>query len=110
MLAEGLSRLTALKSNLPKNLYVSELFVSEFHVALDTLAKSSGADLSRFRIPDNAVSRVIESKNTLTGMNNWSRDKKCDRNLLMVRIDTVLGFFQLRGSRSEIGFVPPSLD
>jgi hypothetical protein len=103
-LAEGLARLTALKSNLPAGSIISEQFVSAFHAALDVLEQSAGADLNRFRIPESALHKIMTNKSPLTGTTNYSRERQCDRSLLMVRIETVLGFFRLQKPDTEIGF------
>ena len=104
--AEGLARLTALRSNLPAGSTISEQFVSDFHAAIDVLEKSSKVDLNRFRIPESALQKIMTNKSPATGVTHYSRERQCDRSLLMVRIDTVLGFFQFQQSGSEIGFKP----
>ncbi len=100
--------MNSLKSNLPKSIEVDAKYVAEYHQILDQLQNSSGSDLSGFRIPANELQAAVSGGNYLTGQIDCSGREVCERAYLMMKIDGVLGFFNLKMSakRPDIGFSP----
>ncbi len=107
-IAEAFARLKSLKSNLPDGISVKEKYVDEFHHILDLLEQSSGRDLGRFRVPASECKPRVTSANPWRGTVTHSKDNYCERGFLMMKIDAVLGLFelQLSGQQSTIGFHP----
>jgi hypothetical protein len=107
-LAEAYARLQALKSNLPDAHEVDEKYVQEFHLALELLEPISGYDLSRFRVPLSEVHPQVSGRNYVTGKVYYSGRKVCERSFMMMKVDSVLGFFQIQTAprKGTIGFKP----
>lgn len=93
-LAKLLSRLTALKNNLPKN-YVERKYADEFNSILIELEKASNESLSEFKIPESEIEPRVISWNMLSGNRQYSEQKYCDKEFLLMKIDGVLGYFTL---------------
>ncbi|MGA2481568.1 MAG: hypothetical protein ABSF92_00440 [Candidatus Acidiferrales bacterium] len=106
ILAEAFARLNAVRGNLPDSLVIHEKYVNEFHDILDLLTKETGTDLSRFRVPASELKRTPTSFTPGRGT-RYSEAKYCDRQFLLIKIDSVLGFFKLQTAKSEIGFHAP---
>jgi len=105
-LIEAYARLKALKANLPGQYQVHEKYVQEFHSILDRLAEISGFNLNNFRVASSEVGPVETGGNSMTGEVYYSEDNRCERSVLMMKIDGVLTFFEigLSSKKSEIGF------
>ena len=107
-LIKSLARLTALKNNVPQKGYgVLEKYVDEFNTIIGELEKSSGEDLSEFKIPDNEVGPRVTSVD-MTGRKTYSSGSYCDREFISMKIDGVLGYFtfllQPNEIKDELGF------
>lgn len=83
-----LSRLTALKANLPES-SVSRKYADEFNSILSKLEEDSSEDLNDFKIPSSEI-RPRQLSRTL-----FSSESYCDREFLLMKIDGVLGYFTL---------------
>lgn len=101
------SRLTSLKENLPSS--VEEKYVRDYHSIVDELEKITSSNLSEFRLPEGEVRSRITSGNYLTGEKKYSKNRYCDKNFLLAKLDALLGYFQFRylsEKKEEIGFKP----
>jgi len=105
-LIEAYTRLRALKANLPDSYSIEEKYVQEFHKILSILEQESGTSLSGFRIPLEELKPRVTSSNYLTHETFYTDWPECDRSYLMMRIDGVLGFFEIQMSaqKTAIGF------
>ena|SRR3989338_7062254 len=107
-LAKLLSRLTALKENIPKDdsFGVLKKYVDEFNLVLGELEKITGDDLKEFEIPGHEVK--VRLSGSLGDKDFYTDDKYCDREFLLMKIDGILGYFTLLLQPSEgknkIGF------
>ncbi len=108
ILAEAFARLNAMRTHLPDSPSVHERYVHEFHDILDLLEKETAADLSRLRVPVSELKRRITSVAPIRGA-TYSEARYCAREFLMIKIESVVGFFKLQtaDSKPEIGFAPP---
>jgi len=92
-LIESYAKLKALKDNLPEGgRLVESIWVEEFHAILTLLEKALGLDLSRFKIPADAE----YPPKGYRGPSLKPLQKSYDRGLLMMRIDSVLNFFEIQ--------------
>ena len=105
------AKLDAFSKDLPTA--ITENHVAEFHTILDLLHEASREDVSPFRIHDDAMKpRVIsvEMGNDFTGRpgrTNYSRERFCDQNLLIRRINEVRNYFERispPAERPKMGF------
>jgi hypothetical protein len=111
-LIHALATLSALKENLPAPTQVSEKYVNEFHEVLEGLARSTGSDLRRYRVPPDELRHIVTSiaprrlrRGRLVGGTTHSDGRFCERAFLMMKIDTVLKSFQIGMSAARpIGF------
>jgi hypothetical protein len=82
-LAKALARLTGLKNNLPQG-WTEIKYSTDFNEVIHKLEELVGEDLSDFKYPSH-MSHVIPGH----------RGIYCDKNFLLVKIDGVLGYFNL---------------
>jgi hypothetical protein len=92
--AQLLSRLTALKGNLPKST-VDRKYADEFNSIITELETISSETLTDFKISASEIRPRIVSSNYITGEKSYSPESYCDRNFLLMKIDGVLGYFTL---------------
>lgn len=101
-LVKSLSRLTALKNNLPqKGWGVSGKYVEEFNSILEDLEKVSSKNLKEFNIPDNEVRPRMTSVDG-AGHKIYTSESYCDKEYASMKIDGVLGYFTLLLQPTEI--------
>jgi len=102
------SRLDSLKQNLPANtLIINEKYVLEYHLIVDELSKITNSELSEFKIGDNEIKHRLISSNHRTKETNYSKERYCDRNFLLAKLDALLSYFQIKYLSQEkrtIGF------
>jgi hypothetical protein len=87
------AKLDAFSKDLPTS--ILEKHVAEFHTILDLLNEALGEDVSPFRIPSEEVKPIVTS--FIMGKPRsatYSREKHCDRNLLVRRINEVRSYFE----------------
>jgi hypothetical protein len=100
------AKLDAFSKDLPNS--IVERHVSEFHGILHLLSEASGEDVTPFLIPSEEVKPIITS--LLPGRPNsatYSRDKHCDKNLMVRRINEVRNYFDRitpPAERPKMGF------
>jgi hypothetical protein len=91
------AQLDAFSNNLPHT--ITEKHVAEFHAILDLLHEASGEEVSAFRIPDDEVRATPTSvrrqsySGRIPGHVTYSKEKYCDRSLMLRRIEAVRGYF-----------------
>jgi len=105
--------LKSLRSNIEQMAAYSikETFVREFHSALDKLA-GIGIDVSEFRIPDSEIAptrtanSVIQPGAGHTNRGTYSKEKYVNKRYFLMKIDTVLNYFESITSEKpkRIGF------
>lgn len=102
------TRLNSLKENLPvKTTIISEKYVREYHSIVDDLEKITNSDLIEFKISEAEIKPWLSSYNYITGEKNYTSEKFCDRSFLLVKLDALLGYFQIKYLSQEkrtIGF------
>ena len=91
------AQLDAFSKNLPSN--VREADVEEFHRYLDLLHDVTGEDISPFRIPqDDVRPHVMSMSRAAFGRparkTMYSKDRYCDRNLMVRKLDAVYNYFK----------------
>ena len=100
------AKLDAFSKDLPTS--VLEKHVTEFHEILDLLSQASGEDVSPFRIPNEEVKPIVTSfVMGKPGSATYSRDKHCDKNLMVRRINEVRNYFERispPAERPKMGF------
>lgn len=102
-LARAYSRLRSLRANLPENArsLVEEYYVVDYHEVLQHL-DDLGIDVSEFRVPDTLINPIPVAASVThpwarTGKPSftYSQERYVNRNILMSKIDAVLGYFEL---------------
>jgi hypothetical protein len=74
--------------------------------------QASGATLDNFRISADEIQPIVVSRNYLDDSVEYSRDRYCDHNFFLMKVDGVLMMFEVLLSPAEaqkapIGFKPP---
>lgn len=110
ILARAYARLQSLGKNIAgvQSYHVEEKYVQEYHEVLSKL-EVIGIDISDFRIPDSLVKPIITSSSTDvygTSKHSYSEEKYVERTLLLIKIDSVIGYFEIVISEKpkNIGF------
>jgi hypothetical protein len=98
------STLIALKNNLPKSKDIEEKYAQLYNGEIERLTKLGFNDLEEFKVPESETEHLLTSFNTITGAKHYSREKYVDREILLIKIDSILGFFSINSSKEEIGF------
>ena len=117
ILIRAYSRLTALKSNLPKNGWgIDEKFIREYHAVLDKLEEATGLRLEEFRIPDSELQRAVASyapADPYSGgeeETTYTDERYCSRDYTLSKLDAILMYFRLISSangKTAMGFQSP---
>ena len=109
------SRLVALKQNLPKNYDIHEKYVRDYHEIVDLLARETNSSLDEFKVPESEIQhRVTSSWPSILSIGQkagktYSKDRYCERALLLSKLDALLSYFQIKylsQEKPEIGFRP----
>jgi len=105
----GYAIINSLQKNVPEGYEVPEIWVREFHSAIDKIEKSLGIDLSDFRVQGSDLKRSVASSNYLTKQVSYREGLWCRREVLIHKIDSVLVYFTglQSGKKKNIGFRPP---
>lgn len=102
-LAKLLSRLTALKNNIPQSGFgIPQKYVIEFNSILSELEAISDESLDVFTVPESEVQRRVSGGNYLTGEVDYTSERYCDRDFILMKIDGILGYFTLLLQPAEI--------
>jgi hypothetical protein len=97
--------LISLKNNLPASKKIPEKYVQLFHAELKRLIDLGSTDLKEFMVPESEVNYSLTSYNYMTGGNkHYSKDRYVDREILLIKLDSVLSFLSISGSNTEMGF------
>ena len=107
-LVRAYAMLMALQKNVAELPSVTEIYLTEYHLALDML-EGIGIDVTQFRIPSSEVQRHVASFNLSDGSKNYSKDKYIPKALLLTKLEAILTYFELTTSKEarKIGFTPP---
>jgi hypothetical protein len=105
ILREVLASLSAQRENLPPADPAKEVYAKNYHEQIDLL-EQAGYDVARFRIPSEQIQPIELIAGVVTAgvhePTRYTEEKYIDRSLLLTKIDTVLGFFEL--DNKKIGF------
>lgn len=90
------AQIDSFSKNLPSS--ILEKHVTEFHGLLDLLHDATGEDVSAFRIPEGEIKPVVTSFRRAgysgrPGSVAYSKEKYCDHDLMMRRLDALRGYF-----------------
>ncbi len=87
--------LLGLKKSLdPKDFYIAETYVAEYHKILQDL-KGAGIDIEKFEIPSIAVAPRISWKDSLTGEVGYMTERQVERTLFMSKLEKALIYIEL---------------
>lgn len=103
-------RLQALKQNLPTEKLIHQRYVEEYNNILVGLEQSSEINLAEFVILSQDLKRMSKSQVLLSnGDDLYSDDEYCEKELFLLKIDSLLSYFSVHLSREKpaIGFEPP---
>jgi hypothetical protein len=108
-LARAYARLTAMQKAFPaeRHVQVHERYVREFHAALDHL-EQLGYSTAEFRVPSGEIRPREEGGNYLTGEVDYSLDNYVERDLLLMKLESVLAYFRLRTEQKRAEFGGPT--
>jgi len=110
----AISQFQALRKNIPN--LVDENLVREYHSILDLFHSSSGEDFSLFHVPDAELKpRVTSSRRASyrfpgSGSASYSREKYCDRDVFMRRVDAAAIYVQSLERMPPAGDMTDSTD
>lgn len=90
------AQLSALKANLPEGHHANEKYVSTYNSLVNDLSVGLGESLEEFSVPGNEIKQRVTSSNYLTKEVNYSKDKWCERSVLLMKLDSLLGYFTLK--------------
>lgn len=102
--------LRSLKDNLPKSLSINEKFVRMFHNEINRLVAIGFSGLDDFKVPENEIKHEMTSFTPAApefGQQesiSYSQDRYIEREILLIKIDALLAYFQVSSTEVEIGF------
>ncbi len=103
-------RVKSLRDNLPND-NIKESYINDYHDIVSILEKTLNINLSEFKIPPSEVKhREISCVITEDMEENYSKDKYCERNFFLSKLDALLSYFSIKylsKEESKIGFKPP---
>ena len=106
-LARAYAMLQSLRQNVDKLTSVEEIYVNEYHAALDIL-ENTGIDVTQFRIPPSEVQPRLTSwyYDGSETPGAYSKEKYVPKELLLTKLDAVLLYFDITHSEEprKIGF------
>jgi hypothetical protein len=91
------AQIDSFSKNLPSS--IQEKHVAEFHGLLDLLHDATGEDVSAFQIPDGELKPLITSFRPASysgrpGSVTYSKEKYCDRDLMVRKLDALRSYFE----------------
>lgn len=101
------TRLNSLKQNLPQHSSIKEKYVREYHSAVQELESTTKLDLAEFKIANGEVKPLLASSNGITGEENYTGERFCDKSFLLTKLDALLSYFQIKyltKEKSIMGF------
>ena len=109
-LARAYAMLQGLKNNIAGLTWVAEIYVTEYHMALDML-ESVGIDTTQFRISASKVRPRVTASYSRGGETHrtYSQEKYIPKELLLAKLDGILIYFEIATAEKprKIGFSPP---
>ncbi|MBI3494937.1 hypothetical protein HY004_03080 [Candidatus Saccharibacteria bacterium] len=101
------SKLISMKNNLPDYVDVEESWVRQFHECLESISDILDGQVDEFKVPESDIKHQEYQISYNPVQTELSKDKFCDRSKLMVKIDAVLTYIQLKSppeDKKQIGF------
>lgn len=103
--------LLALRKNVDGNSYhTKESYVNEFHQALSNIEQEVGVQIFRaddFRVGNQLLAPQMVSNNYLTHEVKYSKERYCETNIFLTKIDATLNYLQLiapKEDKQKMGF------
>lgn len=109
ILARAYALLQGLRNNVANLSWVKETYVREYHTILDMIERI-GIGVNDFRIPQSEVQPRITSISSISPKRTvYSEQKYVDKELLLTKLDGILGYFEITFSEEprRIGFTLP---
>lgn len=100
------SLLYALRENVPQEKHVKRKYVDDYNSLINELETMSSLTLIDFKVPESVLEYISGSFTPGIGFRPFG-DKKCERGLLLAKLDAILFFFKLKDENHSIGFQPP---
>ena len=100
------SLISSLKGNIPDSSVINDRWVKEYHIAVEKLEKSTGKDLSDFKVPSTDLKKSVAYGNYITKEVKYRDGLWCERNILIQKVDAILIYFTglQKSEERKIGF------
>lgn len=96
----------ALRENLPEEKYVSRKYVDSHNFLINQLAKEVNYSLGDFKVSESLLEHTSGIYSPTTGHKAFG-EKKCERGLLLMKLDAILLQFRPEENSSSMGFRAP---
>lgn len=90
------TRLESLKKNLPQDGRTHERYIREYHLIVQELENIAKLDLSEFKVAEGEIGPLLASYSYLSGEKHYTKERFCDREFLLAKLDALLGYFQIK--------------
>lgn len=101
------TRLRALKEHLPGSSQLHQKYVDEYHSLIKELSDATGEELDEFSIATQEIKPKLVAVGIAGGVKHYSKDAYCERALLLMKMDALLSYFNIKYLSKEerkIGF------
>jgi hypothetical protein len=99
------NHLIALRENLPQEKHISRKYVDNYNSLIDKLAMEANLSLDDFKVSE-TVLEYTSGISTSQGFKGFG-EKKCERGLILIKLDAFLLQFKSEEEKNTMGFQPP---
>ncbi|QQG42503.1 MAG: hypothetical protein HYW15_03285 [Candidatus Giovannonibacteria bacterium] len=99
------NQLLALRENLPQEKHISRKYVDHYNSLVSQLEVENNYSLSDFKVPE-SVLEYTSGISRRSGFEGFG-EKKCERGLLLMKLDAILLQFRSNEEKPQMGFLPP---
>ena len=100
------NQLLALRTSLPQEKHISRKYVDQYNSLLDKLAVEINSSLGDFKVPESVLEHTSGISRPGIGFEGFG-EKRCERGLLLMKLDAALLQFRSEEEKKTVGFQPP---
>ena len=100
------SLLVGLKNNIPQESNISRKYVDQYNALINQLSEMTKTSLDDFKISESVLEYTSGISRPGVGFQPFG-EKKCERGLLLAKLDAILILFSIEQEKSAIGFQVP---
>ena len=101
-LKKSLSKLTALKNNLPpKRAFVMLSEVEEFHFEINSLEKVAGENLKEFKVPEAKLKKQIAFISPGAGRIDYDEEPSCPKEVFLTKLEGLISYLSSESTQGQ---------